>query len=209
MAISKDYLNTSDLNTLATWMRTYLVPDFFAAVTFADSTITCTDVDGNVLLTISGASPIILTAYKSASNSYTSSRQGVAVCDYCAACANGALIVWRQATSGNTMQQVLLITKTNNDKTALILAGANSYTANINCIAWGDAMPNNFRAYTALTANQTQLVPFCTDAALGDVSYTPNAFYIPVGQHFNMGIGKLTMDGVTYLTNGFWAIKDE
>lgn len=208
MAITKESINSQDISVLAAWMLTHLVPDYFAAVTLEDSTITCTDADGNTLLTISGTSTIVLNAYKSASNVFTVSRAGVGACDYCTACANGAFIVWRQATAGNPMQQALLITKTNNDKTALVFSGAANYAGNVYCVAWGDAMPNNVRAYTPLTANQTQLVPFCTDTALGDVSYTPNAFYMPIGQYFTAGFGALTIDGVTYMTNGYWAIKD-
>lgn len=209
MAITKESINSQDISVLAAWMQTHLVPDYFAAVTLGEnSTITCTDTDGNTLLTISGTSTIVLNAYKSASNVFTISRAGVGACDYCAVCANGAFIVWRQATAGNPMQQALLITKTNNGKTALAFSGAASYIANVYCVAWGDAMPNNVRGFTAVNANQTQLVPFCTDAALGDVSYTPNAFYMPMGQYFTAGFGALTIDGVAYMTNGYWAIKD-
>jgi hypothetical protein len=123
-------------------------------------------------------------------------------------CANGALI----RCGASSTQSDFIITKTNNNKTAFVYFQGNVTQLtrnNFRVVAWGDTTPDTTRSYTATEANQTQFVPFCTDAALGDVSYTPNAFYIPVGQHFNMGIGKLTMDGVDYLTNGYWAIKDE
>lgn len=203
MAITKDYLNTSDLNTLATWMRTYLVPDFFAAVTFAGSTITCTDADGNTLLTFGTG----IAAYKSQSASVTLSSSMPTPITYACMCANGAYMHFGTSST----QSDLIITKTNNNKTAIVYFQGNVTQLarnNFRVVAWGDTTPDTLRAYTATEANQTQFVPFCTDAALGDVSYTPNAFYIPVGQNYNVGIGKLTMDGVTYLTNGFWAIKD-
>jgi len=213
MAITKDYLNTNDVNVFAAWMQANLVPDYFAAVTVENAAVTCTDADGNTLLTISwgttGGGNLVLTfnAYKSGSYATTFSRGSISVCQYCASCANGALVVWK-ATNGDNMQQALLITKTNNGKTALIFAGENLYSTTL-CIAWGDVAPDSTYSFTPLTANQTQLVPFCTDAALSTPSYTPDAFYIPVGQYYSMGIGKLALDGTTYLTNGYWAIKDE
>ena len=62
--------------------------------------------------------------------------------------------------------------------------------------------------YTAKAGEQTLLCPFCTNANLGEPSYTPNAFWIPFGQYYSMGYGTLAMNGVTYLTNGYWCIKD-
>ena len=204
MAITNDYLNTSDLGVLAAWMQANLVPDYFAAVTVESNVITCKDADGNTLLTKGSNS---LTAYKSASASAgIASHTGMQTVAEAYKCANGALLVF----SNNTYTAYVLITKTNNGATAIILnQPANSlsgFTSGISSVAWGDVMPNNAYAFTALTANQTQLVPFCTDAALGTVSYTPNAFYIPVGQYRAFGV--LTLDGVNYLTNGYWAIKD-
>lgn len=203
MAITKDYLNTSDLNTLATWMRTNLVPDYFAAVTVESGVITCTDADGNTLLTKGSNS---LTAYKSASASAgISPHAGMQTVTEAYNCANGALLVF----SNGTYTAHVLITKTNNGATAIVFSQPTipGFTNGISSVAWGDILPNNAYAFTALTANQTQLVPFCTDAALGTVSYTPNAFYIPVGQYRAFGV--MTLDGVNYLTNGYWAIKDE
>lgn len=207
MAITKDYLNTSDLNTLATWMRTNLVPDYFAAVTYADSTITCTDADGNTLLTFG----VGITAYKSATASVTMINVNPTF-SYAYTCANGAILESTVPSSPSSAVNCTLITKTNNGKTAIVFSAGTAaavYRSNIKRVAWGDAQPDTVFAFTQITANQTQLVPFCTDAAIDVPSYTPNAYYIPVCQNPSMGNGKLTIDGTTYLTNGYWAIKDE
>lgn len=206
MAITKDYLNTSDLNTLATWMRTNLVPDYFAAVTYDSSIITCTDADGNTLLTFDSNG---VTAYKSAANNtamYSSAPQSWT---YACMSANGAYLV---GTTIFGSVACMIIAKTNNGKTAIITSDestANVCRSNIKRVAWGDTIPDTTHAFNVYTENQTQLVPFCTDAALGTASYTPDAFYMPVCQNPSMGIGKLTLDGTDYLTNGYWAIKDE
>lgn len=205
MAITKDYLNTSDLSVLAAWMQTKLVPDYFAAVTYANSTITCTDADGNTLLTIDSSN---VTAYKSATN--TSNMYNAAPQTWLYACmsANGAYLI-ANTVFGSTA--CMIITKTNNGKTAFITSDEQATSVcrkNIKRVAWGDTTPDTTHEFTAYTENQTQLVSFTTDAAFGDVSYTPNAFYIPIGQYYNLNGAVLTIDGVNYLTNGYWAIKD-
>lgn len=206
MAITKDYLNTSDLGTLAAWMQANLVPDYFAAVTFGNNTLTCADGEGNTLLTISAISGVV-TAYKSASITVTLTSAIPAPFTYACTCANGAII---ESVSGQN-HGCMLITKTNNGATAIVFSAGTSGTvcrSGIKSVAWGDGQAENTRAFYTSTEEQTQIVPFLTDAAFGAVSYTPNAFYIPVGQYYNAGIGVLTISGVNYLTNGYWAIKD-
>ena len=213
MAITKDYLNTSDWSVLAAWMQTNLVPNFFAEAVIENSTLNCKDADGNILMS-KGSGTGVITAYKSTTDSASMSPgsstagQALGKLTYACKCTNGALLVFEQ---GAYIAHVI-ITKTNNNKTAIIFCQPNNATTTLtsllNCVTWGDAMPNISYSFSAIPTNQTQLVSFCTDASYGSISFTPFAFYMPVGQYYNMGIGSITMNGHVYLTNGYWAILD-
>jgi hypothetical protein len=39
-------------------------------------------------------------------------------------------------------------------------------------------------------------------------SYTPNAFYIMSGNIYATAFTRFELNGSTYMTNGYWAIKD-
>ena len=57
-------------------------------------------------------------------------------------------------------------------------------------------------------AQQTCMTPFITNADIGDVSYTPNARYLTAHSSYASGIGKMLLGTDTWITNGYWAIKD-
>lgn len=199
MAITKTYIN-SDMTALQTFLND---SGLFDSVTLDDSTVTCKDADGNTLVTFAksgNSTTVTLYASASVSNSVTHSSSTPT---YGYSCSNGLLI---QSGSGNYAGYDL-ITKTNNDKIAIVSSSAPSAT-NGCAIAWGDAAPLSNFQYSENTRNQTIVCPFATNSDEGTVSYTPNAGYMPFGQYYGMGYGKIVMDGVTYLTNGHWVIKD-
>lgn len=199
MAITKTYLN-SDMTALQTFLND---SGLFDSVTLDDSTVTCQDADGNTLVTFAkNGNQATVTLYASASVSQSISHQS-APFTYGYSCSNGLLL---QSSSGNYAGYEL-ITKTNNDKIAIVSSSTASAT-NAYAIAWGDAAPLSNFQYTENVRNQTIVCPFATNSAEGTVSYTPNAGFMPFGQYYNMGYGKIIIDGVTYLTNGHWVIKD-
>lgn len=206
MAITKDYLNTTDLAVLATWMQSNLCPKYFESVTYENNILKCTDVDENVLLTISKAGTAL--AYKSASSAVTLTGAITAPFTYACTCSNGAIIESKSGTNFGCM----LITKTNNNKTAIVYSQGNAsavYRSSIKRVAWGDdQFDDTTFAYSVISGNQTQLVPFLTDSELGVSSFTPDAYYMPSVQYPNIGIGAISFDGHVYLTNGYWAILD-
>ena len=211
MAITKEFLNTNDQSVVAAWMQENLVPKYFASVDVNGNIITCQDEDGNLLLKIDGVSnAVAITAYQDSSVSAVTQTTSVQGCDTAALCENGALIMWRN--SSKTPQMFMLITKTNNEKTAMVACGSiNNNThvyENTHRTAYGDVNPVTNQTVYYISSNQTQLVPFCTDASINTVSYTPNAFYMPIGQYITMGFGTIAMDNHIYLTNGYWAILD-
>ncbi len=219
MSITQTYLNTS-ISELKTFLGA-LVPDYFASVEYTDNNntgITCKDSDGNTVFTVAvDNSNWTYTAYADSEN-YVSKTSSYAKPVYGYVCNNGAMIVGvNNAISDATgIRGSVVISKTNNDRTGFIIAAGSSGSttdlySNVVTGAWGDVTPltSSYSYGSGVTnQNQTQMVPFVTHCALGEKSYFPNAFFIPVAQTRTV-FGELVADGVSYVTNGYWAIKDE
>ena len=219
MAITQTYLNTS-IAELKTFLGT-LVPDYFASVEYTDNNntgITCKDSDSNTIFTVAvDNGSWTYTAYADSENC-VSKTSSYAKPVYGYVCSNGAMIVCAvNAISDATgIRGSVVISKTNNNKTGFIISGALSASAsdlysNFVTGVWGDVTPltSNYSYGSGVTnQTQTQMFPFVTHCALGQKSYFPNAFFIPVAQTRTV-FGELVADGVSYVTNGYWAIKDE
>ena len=204
MAITKTVIN-NDFSILQSFLQS---SGLFNSVELSENTITMKDSDGNTIATID--TNITITAYANASTSAAASYStfnGASI-QYGYKCANGIML---PVTGSGNKTAHILIAKTNNNKVAFTFTKIHINTAaaytNCYCTAWGDENVNE-NAFTAKAAEQTLMCPFCTNAIMGETSYTPNAFWMPFGQYYNMGYGKLTDDGTTYLTNGYWCIKD-
>lgn len=220
MAITQTYLNTS-ISELKTFLGT-LVPKYFASVEYTDNNntgITCKDSDSNTIFTVAvDNGSWTYTAYADSEN-YVSKTSSYAKPVYGYVCNNGAMIVCaNNAISDVTgIRGSVVMSKTNNGKTGFVIA-ASSSTATFTDLynnfvtgVWGDVTPlTNSYSYGSGVTNhtQTQMFPFVTHCALGEKSYFPNAFFIPVAQTRTV-FGELVADGVSYVTNGYWAIKDE
>lgn len=110
----------------------------------------------------------------------------------------------------------VLITKTNDGKIACIFSYGGTATTNDNYlytqlqhVALGDSTTmSTTTTFTPEAGQQTSLVPFSTNADIEEVSYTPNAYWIAMSANYSMGIGKFRMGGDTFISNGYWAIKD-
>ena len=130
-------------------------------------------------------------------------------------CDGGVLI---QMSCGTSYAYEFMFTKTNNNETAIILAmtesagsvpDANKYT-DVESIAWGDnELSDKKVSFIKQEQDQTKLVPFTTYAKVNTRSYTPTAFYAPVGQFYDLKKGTVMYDDKYYVTNGFWYIEDK
>ena len=219
MSITQTYLNVS-ISELKTFLGT-LVPDYFASVEYTDNNntgITCKDSDSNTIFTVAvDNGNWTYTAYADSENC-VSKTSSYAKPVYGYVCNNGAMIVCAvNAISDATgIRGSVVISKTNNDKTGFVIAAGSSASvldlySNFVTGVWGDVIPltSSYNYGLGVTnQNQTQMVPFVTHCALGEKSYFPNAFFIPVAQTRTV-FGELVADGVSYVTNSYWAIKDE
>lgn len=219
MSITQTYLNVS-ISELKTFLGT-LVPKYFASVEYTDNNntgITCKDDDSNTIFTVAvDNGSWTYTAYADSEN-FVSKTSSYAKPVYGYVCNNGTMIVCaNNAISDATgIRGSVVISKTNNNKTGFIISGALSSSvsdlySNVVTGVWGDVTPlTSSYSYGSGVTNQTQtqMFPFVTHCALGEKSYFPNAFFIPVAQTRTV-FGELVADGVSYVTNGYWAIKDE
>lgn len=205
MAIEK--IIVSGRANVASWLNAN-ASDFFASVTMDGYALVARDTQNNVVLNWDSSQ---VTIYKSTavSDSLTvdTSMNGKYTI---AKCSGGILII---SGTSNTHHLNFIITKTNNDVTAVIAGGhSNLVTALTNGIcaaAWGDAEDaTKTCTFYPSAQNQTQFASFTTYAKPDTTSYTPNAFYMPVGEYYDWSYGKFTAGGDTYITNGYWAIKD-
>lgn len=221
MAITRVQVTT--LEQFAAWMQQNSVPSLFKAVEYDSGTDTAsaTDADDNVVLEIKNGSDGYLRAYRGennyleialvqfpATNAEENKRINVIGCE------NGFIVDMRVANSrGTGLAFAFLISKTNNGKVAIVWPSDANYTENqqyknaLQHVAFGDSAT----IATTTTINpeagqQTSLVCFKTNADIGDISYTPNAYYMDFCQNYTSGIGKFVMSGRTFITNGYWCI---
>ena len=123
------------------------------------------------------------------------------------ACSNGLLIKLHDiGSNGDTSKfQWAIITKTNNDKIAVIVNNNDaSYNNPVCCIY--DQSSTQACTYTSNSANSTSLTNFVGKGSIGVDSSCQYAFFMPLYQYNSVGI--LTLDGIDYITNGYWCIQD-
>lgn len=223
MAITRTQVTT--LAQLAAWMQENAVPSIFKSVSYDSETDTAsaTDADDNIVLEIKNGSDGYLRAYRGennyleialtqfpATNSEENKRISIIGCD------NGFIVDMKVANwRGTGLAFAFLISKTNNDKAAIVWPSDADYTENqqyknaLQHVAFGDsATMSTTTSFTPEAGQQTNTTRFATNANIGEVSYTPNAYYLPMAQNYASGIGKFSIGSDTYITNGYWAIKD-
>lgn len=205
MAIEK--IIVSGRANVASWLNANAT-EYFASYTMDGNTMIAKDAQNNVMLEWGGDDVKI---YKSATVFDTKRADTTTAGTYTIAKCNGGIMVIAGSESSHDMSFIL--TKTNNDVTAVIVGSSsnrvNAMTNGICAAAWGDAEDaTKTRTFTPSAENQTQFVSFTTYAKPDTVSYTPKAFYLPDGQYYSLEYGKIIVNGDTYITNGYWAIKD-
>ena len=212
----------ANISELAAWMQENAVPSIFKAVTYADSVLTATDAEDNTVLTIHGGTGSVnqgyFHAYRAESNylgftlsNFPKSETSIQTIG----CDNGFIIGCTIKLGYNDVNFAALFAKTNNDKVAIIFPSSpnatspQQYTTALNHVAFGDsATIATTTTFAPESAQQTVLTPFATNADFGDVSYTPNAYYMPMHSNYASGVGKFYLGMDHYITNGYWAIKD-
>ena len=129
-------------------------------------------------------------------------------------CGNGIIIAAAFTNLGYGVRYFsVLISKTNNGRLACVFSVGSSATqilyTQLQHVAIGDSTTlSTTTTFTPEAGQQTCLVPFATNAEIGDTSYTPDAFYITMNPNYAMGIGKFLMGADTYISNGYWAIRE-
>lgn len=214
MAITR--AQVTGFQALASWLSENATA-IFGSVTYTSNNVIATDKDGNTAFALmyNDNYPLIR-AYRSAS-SYIDSEYIVGAFNATfnlIMCDNGIIIDFSYYFNGNC-KGAILIAKTNNDKLAIIFSrGGSGVTTDyaykqLKHVALGDSTTmSTTTTFTPESGYQTSLVPFSTNADVGEVSYTPNAYWIAMSANYSMGIGKFRMGGDTFISNGYWAIKD-
>ena len=213
MAIKRASLNGAV--AVATWLNANATA-FFSSVTCEGSgssaTVKMYDKDNNEVFRSYSQ---YCQAYR-ASGNYIQSSAIMSTADRFAnseviLCDNGFILVSNPSGSSHW---ALLISQTNNGKLAIIFSDAAAtsytpYTTDIQHVALGDSTTIATKtSFTREVQQQTSFATFCTNADAGVPSYTPKAFYMPVSQVYGNGMGKFIIGTDTYITNGYWAIKD-
>lgn len=212
MAIKRAQLASRD--ALAAWLQANAVPSLFKSVTYESSVIECYDDNDNLVLEIGSNGSIY--AYRAEDNAISMVPDytgiGANAIDLIA-CDNGFMIENLYYTS-KTGKIVLLVSKTNNGVPAVIFSylyndKTKPYYTAIKHVAFGDSETiATTTTFTPESGQQTKISVFCTNAEIGTTSYTPNAGYLPMHTMYASGIGKFILGADTYITNGYWCIKD-
>lgn len=142
-------------------------------------------------------------------------------------CSNAILIAIDHTpqTSPPSKGGWMIFTKNDRNKTVLITSdcslgsGSGSgdpFCSGIKCFGYDDDISTGTRAsisFTQRVSNQLKLVPFVSCPPVGITSYTPNVFYIAdrncVLASSAVDWYECSLGGYKYLTNGYWAIKDD
>ena len=217
--VIRDFVN--DKTGVQSYLRTILVPTFFASYTFSSYVDSYNDSNSNILFTVEATSAVtsnanVFGAYKSSSVYYKTDWSGsstgkTSVVSKVISCDGGVLII------GDGIG--VIITRTNNNGICIILRDnyKNNTTGNeykyqgVRCFSWGDiTAEEKSLTFSPTIFSQTQLIPFCTYCQYDTNNYTPDAFWIPFGEFYSVTSGKFTgPNGVEYVTNGYWAIRDQ
>ena len=204
MAVTKTFLDDS-VSLVADFLSS---TGLFNNVTVNGNAITCTDPDNIGVFIIEKTNDYgwRFTANINGGHSYQNEYTRTSLY-WGYACINGAILV---LSDGGLQDRnfSLLISKTNQNKIAFIIPASFAERNTLHCIAYSDTYPVQEYNISPSVSEQTILSPFITNAAIGTTSYTPSAFYIPYGEYVGRGYAKFIMNGITYLTDGYFAISD-
>lgn len=204
MSISKISIG-NDLSTLKACLDN---TGFFGSTSISGNELSVCDENDVVVIKITNSSTVWGFSVKIANgNFYDFSDITGVECDYAYTCANGIML----NLQGSNNYVPVIITKTNNNKYAIITNNHNGYAKNegIAAVSCSDAEPINDFSYYRFSRSFTTMIPFNTETGTEVMSYTPYAYYIPFQGLNTVGYAKIIMNGCYYITDGYWAIKDE
>lgn len=201
-----------------------LVPSVFASVEMGpDNQIMCLDADRNMMMEFcdratGSSTPGYYRIYRSKNDFFELTTCNIAIgtgdnaMNYIG-CENGIIFTGGMVgENGYYAFGQFIITKTNNDKPAFIgtpfRQGGVDYNASCYHVAYGDNP--SFNTVTPATheiGTQTVLQVFATNANIGVKSVTPKAFMIVRDTAYALNFGTFTLDGVEYITNGYFAVS--
>lgn len=122
-------------------------------------------------------------------------------------CSNGLLIklhdIGRNADT--TKFQWALITKNDDGTIRVVVNSSNAAFNNPVCVLYSQ-VDGQSCTYTSNLANSTSLSNFVSKGSIGADSSCQYAYFMPLYQYNSVGI--LTLDGIDYITNGYWCIQD-
>lgn len=210
----------SGLSALATWLNENATAFFSSVGTDGTNVWSAWDNDGNKVLNFATSWIKAFRADNSA-EVQTGNRisnigsNGIDII----ACDNGIIIDtvgYNSDGAGQTVRVGILITKTNNDKVAIIFSCGEGDMRSTNYLylklrhaAIGDSTTmSTTTTFTPESGNQTVITPFVTNADVGGKSYTPSAGYMPAHSNYGSGLNKFLLGADMYITNGYWCIKD-
>ena len=201
-------------------MERVLVPSIFASVESGpDNQIMCLDADRNIMMEFSdrkdSQTPGYYRIYRNKNNFVDLYKANLAIKDdtQYIGCENGIIVSGQLSDSSGYARYIhFIITKTNNDKPAFIGAFStnNSHTYDIPMyhVAYGDNVDiNPMTTPRYETGTQTILEVFGTNPEIGVKSVTPKAFMIVRDTAYAVNYGTFVLDGVTYITNGYFAVS--
>lgn len=164
--------------------------------------INCYDEDNNKVLNIPGARFNFYYDNGSATTSTSYTYYNSIDVAYCTA--KGVMF----KCPGNNHTYAVILTKDNNGQPMIVFSpdeNDNKYMA----VRYSYSGTLLASTYNEVSGNQTCLVPFVTLINDGDArSYAPDAFWIPISENYNIGWAAVTIEGVQYVTNGHYALKD-
>lgn len=231
MAIEKTYFGNNIGSSFSTWanviaeyLKENAVPEYFSKVINDNNVVKCyvgdwcflsihpTDLSKNYKTCISPMNRgAVYLCVNSASSTY--------YIEYAHKCKNGIAFSLCNS-SGGTYNWAFLITKDNEGNTTIVTTSTMTrYTCSssttdppINKLYVINPNVNNVQllqqVYTTCSGlDKVSMCPFVVGGQDSGSTYTPNAFYMP----FSPSSAQCTIDinGVKYMTNGAWCIKDE
>lgn len=216
MAITKTYIyNTSRTETmrnLYNWLLENAVGKYFDRVVF-DDTLTYSPVDCYIgdapFISFRGKNPswtynmFSLAVATSAGTVIESDSKEGELLQYVHACENGFFL------TTSSYEMAVCVTRDNNGKPCIFWQGGFApptesepvelWTMGVNT---GAAVGRSFCKPVASDLTCLTPIPLCDCGG----AYAPNAFLMPFAQYREPGV--LDINGIKYLSNGLWCIKD-
>lgn len=213
MAFETTNIYSTDNSGVLAYLQEHAVPTYFDRVEAdAETTTTVNCYVGDVIMlqikiNSNNSSAVVSTASGS-TKSVTTSSSGKYFC-YAHKSGGGIAFSWGASTSTETLP-CLVITKDSDGNTTIVAPTQvdSSYVkSSLSAVSINDVVVLYQSLPNILSANATTVVPFVCGNGAGECRYTPNVVYFTTAQYTTAG--EIVINGTRYLSNGYWALKDE